>query len=240
MMVIPAVDILGGKCVRLTRGDFSQSEVFSSDPVMVAKGWARQGAELLHVVDLDGARSGRMANYDIVKRIVRETGIPIEIGGGIRSSEDARKVLELGGEARVVLGTIAIERPEMVGELAGEFGSERVVVALDCRGSEVVVRGWLGNASIGVLDALKRFETAWGAGFLLVTAVEKDGMLAGPDVALVEEVVGATGMKVIASGGITSLEDVVALKRAGAWGCVIGKALYKGRLRFRDALAAAG
>ncbi|MEM3030300.1 MAG: 1-(5-phosphoribosyl)-5-[(5-phosphoribosylamino)methylideneamino]imidazole-4-carboxamide isomerase [Candidatus Micrarchaeia archaeon] len=239
MIVIPAVDILEGKCVRLAGGDFGRSEVFLDDPVMAAKGWARQGAELLHVVDLDGARSGRMANYEIVKRIAQEAGVPVQVGGGIRSGEDARRILGLGDDVRVVLGTAAIEKPGLASELAGEFGGDRVVIALDCRGGEVVLRGWLASASIGLTDALRKFEPEWGAGFLLVTAVERDGMLGGPDAGLVEEVARATKMKVIASGGITRLEDVVAVKQTGAWGCIIGKALYKGLLRFRDVAAAA-
>ena len=239
MRVIPAIDLMGGNVVRLTKGDFARSEVFSSDPVMVAKSWARQGAELIHVVDLDGARTGRMENFEAVKAIAEQAGIPVEVGGGIRDGEAAGKVLGLGGETKVVLGTVAIEKPRLASELAKEFGSERIVVALDCAKGEVVVKGWTGSASVGVLDALQKFEGVWNAGFLLVTAVEKDGMMEGPDVGLIEKIVKASGMKVIASGGVSSIEDVTRVKQAGAWGCIVGKALYKGKIRLKEAVLAA-
>ncbi|MEM3400264.1 MAG: 1-(5-phosphoribosyl)-5-[(5-phosphoribosylamino)methylideneamino]imidazole-4-carboxamide isomerase [Candidatus Micrarchaeia archaeon] len=232
MLVIPAVDILHGRCVRLAQGDFSKVEDFGS-PIESAKRWEKEGAKMLHVVDLDGARTGSMENLPIIKRIITDLGIPVQVGGGIRDFYRASELLEAG--ARIVLGTAAIKNPEMISELVGKFGKDKVGVAVDAKDGMVAVEGWMKKTSIPYIKFSLEMERK-GVGFLLFTSVQRDGMLGGPDVSRVSELVTSVRIPIIASGGVATLDDIKALSKTGAYGVIVGKALYTGRFSLRDAM----
>ncbi|MEW6329593.1 MAG: 1-(5-phosphoribosyl)-5-[(5-phosphoribosylamino)methylideneamino]imidazole-4-carboxamide isomerase [Candidatus Micrarchaeota archaeon] len=234
MMVIPAVDILGKKCVRLRKGDFGSASVFSREPEKIAREFVEDGAEILHVVDLDGARTGRMKNFGVIERIIRNSDARVQVGGGIRDAGIARKIIRLG--ANVVIGTAALGREEFVREIVNEFGGARVVVALDAMEGKVAVEGWARKTRMDVFEAAKKFERI-GVGGILFTSVERDGMLVGPDVRSVEKMARAVDVPVIASGGISSLGDLKALARAGAWGAIVGRALYEKKFELKEAVS---
>ncbi len=236
MDVYPAIDLLDGACVRLRQGDFERSTEFSDDPPAVARGFAEAGAPALHVVDLDGARAGRPVHVKLVQAVRLAVAIPLQVGGGIRTAEQAAAYLEAGVE-RVVLGTAALETPDLLAGLADAFGSDRVLAAVDVRRDEVAIRGWRegsGRAPEEVLADLG--ET--GVRRVLYTAVERDGTLGGPDVEGARAVVRA-GFRTVVAGGIRRAEDLRALREVGVSGAVIGSALYHGTLTLADALEAA-
>jgi phosphoribosylformimino-5-aminoimidazole carboxamide ribotide isomerase len=236
MQVIPAVDILEGRCVRLTKGDFAARTDYG-EPLECAQRWQREGAELLHVVDLDGARSGVIKNITQIGRILK-LGIPCQVGGGIRSEADAKRMLELGA-SRIVLGTAAIKEQGIAKRLSAEFGSERIVLAVDARGSRVALSGWAEGSQLDACEIAKKAKQL-GAGRVLFTAISRDGTMKGPDVAAIARIVAAARVPVIASGGIATLADVRAVAAAGAEALIIGKALYEGAFTLADATAAAG
>jgi phosphoribosylformimino-5-aminoimidazole carboxamide ribotide isomerase len=233
MDVIPAVDMKDGECVQLVQGDEETAETYG-DPVESARRWVREGAERLHVVDLDGAIDGERRNARHVRRIVDETDVAIQVGGGVRSVEDATTLFDAGAD-RVVMGTAAMENPPLVGEVA-EHGD--VVVSLDARDGEVVVEGWKQSAGVSPVEAARRFEDE-GASAFLFTNVDDEGLLEGVTVEPVEELVEAVDVPVIASGGVTTIDDVAALCAAGAAGVVIGTAFYEGRMTYDEAKEAA-
>jgi phosphoribosylformimino-5-aminoimidazole carboxamide ribotide isomerase len=236
MNVIPAIDVLGGRAVRLRRGRYDDVTVYANDPVEPARRFHDEGATRLHVVDLDGAREGRPVNLDVVERILAAVPMAVQVGGGVRDEAAARRWLDAG--ASVVLGTAAIKRPELVRALAAEL-PERVVVALDARGGEVAVEGWLESAGVTVAEVAVEMARA-GVKRFLYTSIERDGTGEGPDVegtaALQSALSGAT---VIASGGIGTPAHLRALARAGIREAVVGRALYDGSMTFEDARVAA-
>jgi phosphoribosylformimino-5-aminoimidazole carboxamide ribotide isomerase len=226
MTVYPAVDILGGKCVQLVQGRRETATVFGN-PVDCARRWVRAGAEALHVINLDGAFGDSGTNAAIIKGILRETGIFIQLGGGIRSIGDARGWLETGVD-RVILGTLAVREPESVRIFSGEAGPSRVMASVDARAGQVVVEGWR-DPEGDYLGWARRFEDL-GAGSLLFTNVDVEGLQQGIRTEPVEKLLAATGLPVVVAGGITSLEDVETLRDLGASGIVLGSALYSGRI----------
>ena len=234
--VIPSVDLLEGKVVRLERGDPSARTIYSDDPVATAKEWESQGAPRLHIVDLDGALSGEPVQHAIVEEIVSAVGVPIQVAGGIRSVDAAEKWIGRGAD-RVVLGTAALTDLDLL-EGAVELLGPRLVVAPDALEREVRVQGWTQGTSEDVCDAARRL-VATGVKRLLVTDIGRDGILSGPNVELLAELAGAAGVPVIASGGVSSIEDLRALARIdGIEGAIVGKALYAKSFRLRDALEA--
>ena len=233
MEVIPAVDMKDGECVQLVQGNEETAETYG-DPVESARRWVREGAERLHVVDLDGAIDGDRRNAAHVRRIVDETDVSVQVGGGVRSVEEAETLFEAGAD-RVVMGTAAMENPPLVGR-AAEHGD--VVVSLDARDGEVVVEGWKESADVSPVEAARRFEDE-GASAFLFTNVDDEGLLDGVTVEPVEELVGAVNVPVIASGGVTKTDDVAALREAGAAGVVIGTAFYEGHMSYAEAKEAA-
>jgi phosphoribosylformimino-5-aminoimidazole carboxamide ribotide isomerase len=233
MDVIPAVDMKDGECVQLVQGDEETAETYG-DPVESARRWVSEGAERLHVVDLDGAIDGERRNARHVRRIVEETEAAVQVGGGVRSVDDATTLFEAGAD-RVVMGTAAMENPPLVGRVA-ERGD--VVVSLDARDGEVVVEGWKEGAGVSPVEAARRFEDE-GASAFLFTNVDDEGLLGGVTVEPVEELVGAVEVPVIASGGVTTTDDVAALREAGAAGVIIGTAFYEGRMTYDEAKEAA-
>ena len=238
MVILPAIDLLDGQVVRLAQGKRDQVTVYSKDPVEVAKRWAAAGATWLHVVDLNGAFDGTYSNLLVAKRIIDTCGIHVELSGGIRTAGTLSQALELGA-ARVVLGTKACEDPAFVQEAAARFG-RRIAVAIDARAGQVVSRGWVASTTL-TPAALARSVLALGVETLICTDVSRDGMLQGPNTDLLSEVLDAGPRQLIASGGIASVEDLVALKRLeprGLIGAIIGKALYEGAVDLKAALAA--
>lgn len=234
--VIPSVDILGGQVVRLERGEPEAKTVYADDPVAVAKDWEAQGATRLHVVDLDGALSGEPSQHEIVSTIVTSLGIPVQVAGGIRSAEAGWNWITSGAD-RVVLGTAALTDLNVLHESVERLGS-RLIVAPDALGREVRISGWTKGTGEDVVDAVRRLGAA-GVPRLLVTDIGQDGMLAGPNVHLLGELAAAGGVPVIASGGVTSVDDLRTLAAIeGIEGAIVGKALYSGALDLNDALRA--
>jgi phosphoribosylformimino-5-aminoimidazole carboxamide ribotide isomerase len=234
--VIPAIDLKDGRCVRLLQGDFQRETVFSDDPLSVAYSWQRQGAGRLHLVDLDGAARGEPAHLDLIRRIIESLDIPVQVGGGIRSVATANSWLDAGAD-RVVIGTAAVRNPEMVRELCGSRGAERVVVAVDAKEGEVAVQGWAEGSSIDVLHLAGEMERM-GVTRLLYTDIARDGMMAGPDHEYSRRLVQDTGMAVLASGGVASVDDIRGLVATGVEGVIVGRALYSGAVALAEAIAA--
>jgi phosphoribosylformimino-5-aminoimidazole carboxamide ribotide isomerase len=232
MIVIPAVDIRGGRCVRLVRGKPDAETVFSNDPVAVAIRWEEQGARYLHVVDLDGAFEGAPINISVVQNIVSSISIPTQVGGGVRSEETVERLLE-AGVARVILGTRALDSPDWLGELCERF-SGRIVASVDSVEGRVAVRGWTVVADTSVAELLERLAKVPLAA-VVYTDTSRDGTLTGPHFEQVAKVVGSTTIPVIAAGGVTTLEDVRRLAEMDLEGAIIGRALYEGTLTLADA-----
>jgi phosphoribosylformimino-5-aminoimidazole carboxamide ribotide isomerase len=235
MLVIPAIDLMGGEVVRLSKGDFATKVVYSARPAEVAAGFRRAGARRLHVVDLDGARAGRPVNLDTVRAIAAE-GVEIEVGGGLRSLPDIERVLALGARF-VVLGTAAVERLDLVRVACQRFPG-RVVAGIDAKDGEVAIAGWEQGTGLPAAEVARRVR---GAGVELVeyTDVARDGMFAGVDAAGAAELQRQAGVAVVASGGVASLEDISACKAAGLAGVIVGKALYEKKLDLAEAVRVA-
>lgn len=236
MIVIPAIDLKDGRCVRLYQGRADQETVYSEDPVEVARRWAEHGAAMIHVVDLDGAFDGLPRNLDIVRRIVEAVDTPIELGGGIRSLQAIEEVLKLGVH-RAILGTVAVEDPGLVEAACRRFGGDRVLVGIDARDGQVAVQGWVdttGQDAYEMALLMKRL----GVQEIVFTDIAKDGTLEGPAFDSLERMTG-TGLKVIASGGVATLDDLKRLRqlaRKGVSGVIVGKALYTGDVDLGDAI----
>lgn len=235
MIVVPAIDLREGRCVRLTHGDPSRTTVYGADPVAVAIGFEREGATLLHVVDLDAA-FGEGGNRDVVAAICGSVSVPVQVGGGLRSLTAVEAALATGA-ARAVVGTRAARDPSFVRAAVDRHG-DRVVVALDVLGGHAMLSGW--REVGGVLEQLLPRLEAAGAGRFLVTSIAVDGTLTGPDLALYRRVLGLTGQPVLASGGVERTEDLLALSSLGVEGAIVGKALYEGTFSVRAATAALG
>lgn len=235
--VIPAIDLRGGRCVRLAQGDFARETLWADDPAEVARSWTDQGAATLHVVDLDGAVEGAPRNLAALRAIRKATKATIQYGGGLRSDDTVAAALAAGAD-RVVLGTALIARPDWVGELCGRYG-DQIMASIDARQGRVAVQGWTNTSALSVEDVVARANEL-GLSRALVTDIERDGMLAGPNLDALREVVAGARFEVIASGGVASLEHLDLVREAGATGVIIGQALYAGRMDLREALARAG
>lgn len=235
MILYPAIDIRGGRCVRLIEGDFARETVFDADPVEAARRWVAAGAEWLHVVDLDGAVTGEPANQEAVARIRAAVDVSMQLGGGLRGVEQIERVLTMGID-RVVLGTAAARDSALVRAALARWG-DRVAAGLDARDGRLATRGWLGQTDIPVLQAAERLASD-GIRHLIYTDIQRDGTLSGPNIVGLQALVTAVPASVIVSGGVGSLDDLVAIKRTGAGGAIIGRALYDGRLDLREAIAA--
>ncbi|MDQ0285926.1 phosphoribosylformimino-5-aminoimidazole carboxamide ribotide isomerase [Desulfofundulus luciae] len=236
MLIIPAIDLRAGKCVRLVEGRLDRETVYSDDPVAVARLWEDQGARWLHVVDLDGAFTGEPKNWDMIRGILSAVRIPVQVGGGIRDMAVIEQLLELGA-ARVILGTVAIINPGMVAEACTRYG-ESIVVGIDARNGKVAIEGWGVTAEKNALELAAEMK-GLGVKRVVFTDIWRDGTLKGPNLAVVEEVARSTQLKIIASGGVSSLADLRALKAMeplGVEAVIIGKALYAGTINLRDAL----
>ena len=225
MIIFPAIDIRGGNAVRLTQGDYDQEKVYHTDPVAVAKEWEAQGAEYIHIVDLDGAKSGESANGEAIRRIAQNVNIPIQVGGGVRSMEDVTRHIQ-NGVRRVIIGTAAIENPSFVQEAVKQYG-DQIAVSIDARNGYVATDGWTSTSDTKATTLIQQLES-FGVQTIVYTDILKDGMMQGPNFEEVKEVNESTTIDVIASGGVSTEENVQSLQEMNMYGAIIGKALYEG------------
>ncbi|AEV70364.1 1-(5-phosphoribosyl)-5-[(5-phosphoribosylamino)methylideneamino]imidazole-4-carboxamide isomerase [Acetivibrio clariflavus] len=233
MIIYPAVDIRGGKCVRLTQGEFNKETVYSDNPVEMALKWEKTGAQYLHVVDLDGARTGMSQNIDVIGEIAEKVKIPVQLGGGIRTIEIIETLLGKGIE-RVILGTSAVKNPELVKHAVKTFES-RVVVGIDAKDGMVAIEGWEKTSEFKAIDFAKRMEDI-GVKTIIYTDISRDGMLNGPNLRAMEDMVKAVNIDIIASGGVGKIEDIKNLKETGVSGVIVGRALYTGNVDLKQAI----
>lgn len=235
MILFPAIDIRGGKCVRLTEGRFDRETVFADDPVEMALQWAADGAEYLHVVDLDGAVAGKPVHAGIIAAIVRQTGLPVQAGGGIRTMGAIEELLSLGA-ARVILGSTAVKNPVLVATACRQY-DDKIVVGIDARQGRVAVEGWAESSGMAAAELAGKMADA-GVRRIIYTDISRDGTLTGVNLPETSEIARAAGIPVIASGGVRDISDILALATAppGIEGLIIGKALYTGTLSLKEAL----
>jgi phosphoribosylformimino-5-aminoimidazole carboxamide ribotide isomerase len=233
VLILPAIDIRGGKCVRLRQGDYAQETIFDDDPVAVARRWANLGARWLHLVDLDGAKAGQPVNGDCIRRIVEASQVLCQLGGGIRTDYDIETALGWGIN-RVVIGTRAVKSPEWFEQVCRRWPG-KVVLGIDARNGNVATEGWLDVSEIAALDLAKRFA-ALPLGAVVYTDISRDGMMSGANLEAMSSMASAVSVPVIASGGVTTLDDVHQLAEHGLAGCIIGRALYEGRLDLKQSL----
>ncbi|MCI8270099.1 MAG: 1-(5-phosphoribosyl)-5-[(5-phosphoribosylamino)methylideneamino]imidazole-4-carboxamide isomerase [Lachnospiraceae bacterium] len=235
MQLYPAIDMKNGKCVRLTQGAFDNVKVYGDNPADMAGLWAGQGASFLHLVDLDGALAGRSVNESAIRAIVEQVNIPVELGGGLRSAAAVRHMLDLG-VSRCIIGTKAAERPEFIRELVEEFGPEKIVAGVDAKDGMVAVDGWERTSEMTAIALCLKMKE-YGVRHIVYTDISRDGMLSGPNVPYTKMLAKETGLDVIASGGVSSMEDLENLYENGIQGVIIGKALYEKRIYLPEAIA---
>ena len=234
MKIIPAIDLRNGKCVRLFQGDFEKEEIFSDDPVQVAIQWENQGAERIHVVDLDGAATGDLTNISIIEMIAKHVHIPIQVGGGVRSSEAATKLLDVG-VSNLIVGTAVVENISVVDELLEMIGSEALIVGVDAKDGIVATRGWVNQSNVIAFDLINELASK-GFSQFIYTDISKDGTMTEPNFEAISELV-ALPIKIIASGGVATIDQLSQLRTLGAYGAIVGKALYTGDIDLRKAIS---
>ena len=233
MKIIPAIDLMDGQCVRLRQGDFAEKKVYGADPLAMAQGFEAAGLTALHLVDLDGAKTGSPGNLEVLRAICRETGLVVDYGGGLRRREDVAAALDAGAQ-QVTVGSVAVKRPDLMADWLAEFGAERFILGADARGGKVAASGWQEGTAVGLEEFIGKW-LALGVKDVLCTAIERDGMLTGPDTGLYKRLLGLfPDMRLIASGGVSSVEDLKALDKAGLWAVVVGKAYYEGRISLAE------
>lgn len=240
MDVIPAIDLLDGRCVRLYQGDYAQSEVFDENPVAVAQQWADQGATRLHLVDLDGAKAGQPVNWAAIEAIAQAVSIPVEVGGGLRDYQSVANLLALGVRW-AILGTVAVEKPDLVAQLCSEFPGQ-IIVGIDARDGKVATRGWLETSEVDAVELAQRMTDA-GVAAIIYTDIHRDGTLQGPNQEALRDLASAISTPVIASGGVSSVRDIMgllALEPVGVSGVIVGRALYTGDVSLKEAVRAVG
>lgn len=234
MQLYPAIDMKGGKCVRLRQGMFEHVTVYSDAPDQVAKHWVSQGASFLHLVDLDGALAGYSVNEAAIRAIVKQTDVPVQVGGGIRSSQAVEYMLGLG-VSRCIIGTRAAREPEFAGKLIEQFGPEKIVIGIDAKNGMVAVEGWEQISEVSAMELCQRMKEL-GVRHIVYTDISRDGMLSGPNVEVTRALTEATGLDIIASGGVSGLRDLEELYKSGISGAIIGKALYEKRIALSEAV----
>lgn len=232
MIIYPAIDLINGKAVRLERGDYARKKEYSDNPAGVAKRFESDGAKHIHIVDLDGAKAKKPVNLDAIKSISESVQIPLQVGGGIRSVESAEKILQYAD--RVIIGTVAVTQPEILKQMLAKFGSERIVVSVDYKNGSPAINGWLKEVELRA-ETLRTRLSGLGVKVVIVTDTARDGLMRGPNVGLMKQWSEA-GFEVICAGGVTTIEDIAELSRAGVDGAIIGKALYENKITLEEAL----
>lgn len=232
MKIIPAIDIINGKCVRLSQGDYDKQIIYSDNPVEMAKYFADKGIEHLHLVDLEGAKGQKIINYKTIERIANQTNLEIDFGGGIKSKEDLKIAFE-SGASKVNIGSTAVSNKHEMLNWLQEFGPDKIILSADCRNRKIASQGWLNSSNTDVLDFLQGYEKE-GITQTVVTDISRDGMLQGPSFELYQEILEKTELRLIASGGVTTVTDVIRLKKLGCAGVIIGKAIYEKKINLKD------
>ena len=233
MNIIPAIDLIGGQAVRLVKGDYDKVTVYSDDPAAVAESFERAGAKYLHVVDLDGAKDGTTANFETIKKIIERTDLSVEVGGGIRTLERVRQYIDVGVD-RVIIGTAAVTDPDFLSEAVKLYG-EKIVVGVDIKDGFVAIKGWLEISELSCKEFCKKLEDL-GVKTIICTDISKDGMMSGTNRELYRELYDEFELNIIASGGVSSMEDIAVLSNMGLFGAIVGKAIYTGAIELSDAI----
>jgi len=232
MRIIPAIDIIGGKCVRLSKGDYSTRKIYNESPLEVAKAFEANGIQFIHVVDLDGARSNHIVNYKVLHEIASKTSLKVDFGGGMKSNEDLKIAFE-NGASQITGGSIAVKNPDLFLEWSAIYGKERIILGADCIDRKIATHGWLETSSLDVVDFILNFE-AKGVQYVICTDISKDGMLEGTSNDLYTEIMEKSKVRLIASGGVSSIEDLYKLIELGSEGAIIGKAIYEQKITLKE------
>lgn len=233
--IIPAIDIINGQCVRLTKGDFNQKIVYDNDPVKIAQSFEASGIKRVHIVDLDGAKSGSMKNFSVLEKIAKSTSLEIDYGGGVQSIEDVQNILDAGAKM-VTIGSLAVRKPEIIEEWILEFGTDHFLIGIDVLNNQVKIAGWQESTQLNVFHFIAQ-TIALGATKIFCTDIERDGMMQGPSIKLYKEIlIEHPELEFIASGGVTTIDDLSELKNMGCAGVIIGKSLYEGNLKLSEIL----
>ncbi|MBP9152491.1 MAG: 1-(5-phosphoribosyl)-5-[(5-phosphoribosylamino)methylideneamino]imidazole-4-carboxamide isomerase [Flavobacteriales bacterium] len=233
MRIIPAIDIIDGKCVRLSQGDYAQKTVYNENPLEVAKQFEDAGLKYLHLVDLDGAKAKKVVNWKVLEIISSNTNLKVDFGGGLRTTEDLKTVFEAGA-IQITAGSIAVNDRETVLQWISQFGAEKIILGADAKNGRIATHGWLDDSGLDAIDFISKYQQE-GIEYVVCTDIAKDGMLAGPSIQLYKQILVANkGLKLIASGGVSSIKDLIELKEIGCEAAIVGKAFYEGRIMIDD------
>lgn len=232
MRIIPAIDIIDGKCVRLSQGDYDTKKIYNENPLEVAKEFEDYGIEYLHLVDLDGAKSKQIINYKTLELIASKTNLKVDFGGGIKANDDIRIAFECGAN-QITGGSIAVQNPTLFQEWISQYGSDKIILGADAKDRKIATHGWLETSEVDVIDFIKEYKTK-GIDYVICTDIAKDGMLEGTSNELYAEILATSEVKLIASGGVSSIDDLIKIKELGCEGAILGKAIYEGRIQLKD------
>ena len=232
MRIIPAIDIIEGKCVRLTKGDYNTKKIYNENPLEVAKEFEANGIQYLHLVDLDGAKSKHIVNHKILESIASETNLKVDFGGGLKSDDDLRIAFECGAN-QITGGSIAANNPDIFLKWLTKYGSEKIILGADCKNRKIATNGWLESSELDVVDFIKDYESK-GIDYVICTDITKDGMLQGTSNELYREIISKSEVKLIASGGVSSITDLELVKEIGCEGAILGKAIYEGNITLKE------
>lgn len=232
MKIIPAIDIIDGKCVRLSKGDYGTKKIYNENPVEVAKEFENFGIKYLHLVDLDGAKSKHIVNQKVLENIARETSLEIDFGGGLKTSKDIEIAFNSGAK-QITIGSIAVQNPEFCFDLIKKYGAEKIILGADCENRKIKTSGWLEESDQDVIDFIFQYQKK-GIKDVICTDISKDGMLEGASTDLYKDILNQTSVQLVASGGISCIEDVYEMKEIGCSGTIIGKAIYEGKIELKE------
>jgi len=232
MRIIPAIDIIEGKCVRLTKGDYNTKKIYNENPLEVAKEFEDNGIQYLHVVDLDGAKSKHIVNYKILEQIASKTNLKIDFGGGLKSDQDLKIAFESGAN-QITGGSIAVSDPDLFLKWVNQYGNDKIILGADCINRKIATNGWLKSSELDIIDFIKNYEQNEITN-VICTDISKDGMLQGASNELYKEILEATKIKLIASGGVSNIDDLITLKEIGCEGTILGKAIYEGNITLKE------
>ena len=232
MRIIPAIDIINGKCVRLSKGVYESKKVYNENPLDVAREFEVSGIEYLHLVDLDGAKSDQIVNYKILESIASKTNLKVDFGGGLKKGEDIKIAFE-SGVNQITLGSLAVKNPELFLQSLQKYGSDKIILGADCKHRKIATNGWLEGSELEVMKFIKGYKKR-GVKTVICTDIDKDGVLEGPSLELYEEILENVEINLIASGGVASIKDIESLQRAGCEGVIIGKAIYENKISLKE------